>query len=92
MIYFLHRGNYSKHLQVLDIRFSTEGTVTVDKMICKGLNNVIQVEMFQETEERLRGRPVAPSQALSNHSMEVQLQHTAADVAGSKVMLGLYVS
>lgn len=48
--------------------------------------------MFQETEERLRGRPVAPSPALSNHSMEVQLKHTAADVAGSKAMLASNVS
>ncbi|KAG0566570.1 hypothetical protein KC19_7G073400 [Ceratodon purpureus] len=41
----------------------------------------------KETEERLRCRPVVSSPSLSNHSMDMQLHHNAADIAGSKAKI-----
>lgn len=41
----------------------------------------------KETEERLRGRPVASSPSLSSHSMDMQFHQNAADIAGSKAKI-----
>ncbi|KAH9544133.1 hypothetical protein CY35_13G101600 [Sphagnum magellanicum] len=80
----------SKYTMMRDRLFCLEEQVQTLRMTRDAQNQEImrlQSCLSRETEERTRCHPLALSPPLSNHSMEIQLHQTVADVAGSKAKI-----
>ncbi|CAK9863428.1 unnamed protein product [Sphagnum jensenii] len=80
----------SKYTMMRDRLFCLEEQVQTLRMTRDAQNQEImrlQSCLPRETEERTRCHPLALSPPLSNHSMEIQLHQTVADVAGSKAKI-----